>query len=221
VKSLLYIDNDLSQQDEVQQATEKMGMKFYHASTLEKAKDIISKEPPQLIVCEVDLVDGDGISFCIETRKNKDFNHTGIVLTSTKTDAYIQVMAFEGGADEYFLKPLNKRLFSARLKSLLRRIDTNNNSNRRNDLVINREKFLIEYKGKEITLPRKEFEILSLLYNHRGMVFNRDRIKEEIWLNKGKGVNSRTVDVHIKNIREIIGPKFIKTVKGVGYKYAS
>jgi two-component system alkaline phosphatase synthesis response regulator PhoP len=221
VKSLLYIDNDLSQQDEIQQAAEKMGLKFLHTATLEKAKEILAKEPPQLIVCEVDLVDGDGISFCIETRKNKDFNNTGIVLTSVKTDAYIQVMAFEGGADEYFLKPLNKRLFSARLKSLLRRIDTSTNPGRKNELVINREKFLIEYKGKEITLPRKEFEILSLLYHHRGMVFNRDRIKEEIWLNKGKGVNSRTVDVHIKNIREIIGPKFIKTVKGVGYKYAS
>lgn len=221
MKSLLYIDNALSQQDEIQQAAEKIGLKFLHAATLEKAKEIIAKEPPQLIVCEVDLVDGDGISFCIEIRKNKDFNNTGIVLTSVKTDAYIQVMAFEGGADEYFLKPLNKRLFSARLKSLLRRIDNSVNPSRKNELVINREKFLIEYKGKEITLPRKEFEILSLLYHHRGMVFNRDRIKEEIWLNKGKGVNSRTVDVHIKNIREIIGPKFIKTVKGVGYKYAS
>jgi len=111
VKSLIYIDNDLSQMDEVQQVAEKTGMKFYHASTLEKARDIISRESPQLIVCEVDLVDGDGISFCIETRKNKEFNQTGIILTSVKTDAYIQVMAFEGGADEYFVKPLNKRLF--------------------------------------------------------------------------------------------------------------
>lgn len=221
MKSLLYIDNDLAQLDEVKGAVEKLGMKFAHAATLEKAREIVSREVPQLIVCEVDLVDGDGISFCVESRKNKDLNQMGIVLTSIKTDAYIQVMAFEGGADEYFLKPLNKRLFTARLKSLLRRLDGNTQQARKNELVINREKFLVEYKGKEITLPRKEFEILSLLYHHRGMVFNRDRIKEEIWINKGKGVNSRTVDVHIKNIREVIGPKFIKTVKGVGYKYAS
>ena len=221
VKSALYIDHDLAFADELDGIAGVLGFKLLHTATLEKAREIVQKYLPQLIIAEIDLPDGDGIGFCQELRKIKEFQKAGIVLVSEKTDAYIQVLAFEAGADDYFTKPLNKRLAQARLKSILRRLEQYNGYQKSNDLIINREKFLVEYKGREISLPRKEFEILSLLFNHKGKVFNRDRIKEEVWTNKGAGVNSRTVDVHIKNIREIIGPKFIKTVKGVGYKFVS
>lgn len=219
MKTAIYIDNDLALIDDVHVITDGLHLKMIHAATLEKARELVIKNNPNLIISEVDLADGDGISFCHEMRRQKEFQRTGIVLVSAKNDSYIQVMAFEAGADDYLVKPLNKRLMAARLRSLLRRLDGPALNNNRNELMINREKFLVEYKGKEISLPRKEFEILALLYHNKGLVFNRDRIKEEIWINKGTGVNSRTVDVHIKNIREIIGPKFIKTVKGVGYKY--
>jgi len=221
LKILLYIDNDLAMVDEMMAMAESLSLKLMHAATLERAREIIAKGIPHLILAEIDLADGDGIGFCQELRKNKDFNKVGLVLISEKTDSYIQVLAFEAGADDYFVKPLNKRLAMARLNSIIRRIETTAGAVKNSELQINRDKFLVEYKGKEISLPRKEFEILTLLYNNKGKVFNRDKIKEEIWLNKGSGVNSRTVDVHIKNIREIIGSKFIQTIKGVGYKFVS
>ncbi|HLP13092.1 MAG TPA: response regulator transcription factor [Flavobacteriales bacterium] len=221
MKIALYIDNNLALVEEMANICDALGLKLVQASTLEKAREIIAKTPPQLIISEIDLADGDGIEFCHELRKNKDFTKVGLVMVSEKTDAYIQVIAFEAGADDYFVKPVNKRLVQAKLKSILRRIDGNTALVKNNELHINRDKFLVEYKGREISLPRKEFEILSLLFNNKGKVYNRDRIKEEIWINKGSGVNSRTVDVHIKNIREIIGSRFIKTIKGVGYKFVS
>jgi two-component system alkaline phosphatase synthesis response regulator PhoP len=221
LKTALYIDNNLALVDEMTNICDSLGLKLVQASTLEKAREIIAKNPPQLIISEIDLADGDGIEFCHELRKNKDYIKAGLVMVSEKNDAYIQVIAFEAGADDYFVKPVNRRLVQAKLKSILRRIEGNVAINKTSELHINREKFLVEYKGKEISLPRKEFEILALLFNNKGKVYNRDKIKEEIWVNKGTGVNSRTVDVHIKNIREIIGPKFIKTIKGVGYKFVS
>ncbi|HYG52044.1 MAG TPA: response regulator transcription factor [Flavobacteriales bacterium] len=221
MKTVLYIDNNLALIDDMALISDSLGLKLVHASTLEKARETMARTPPQLVIFEIDLPDGDGIEFCHEIRKNKDFSKVGVILLSEKTDAYIQVIAFEAGADDYLIKPINKRLTQARLKSILRRINGHPASAKSNELHINREKFLVEYKGREISLPRKEFEILSLLFNNKGKVYNRDKIKEEIWINKGSGVNSRTVDVHIKNIREIIGPKFIKTIKGVGYKFVS
>jgi two-component system, OmpR family, alkaline phosphatase synthesis response regulator PhoP len=221
VKTVLYIDNDLAMVDEMAAIVESMGFKLVHASTLERARQIMAQQIPHLIVSEIDLADGDGIGFCQELRKMKEYGRIGLVLISEKTDSYIQVLAFEAGADDYLVKPVNKRLTQARLQAILRRSDVNYGTTKNSELQINRETFLIEYKGKEISLPRKEFEILALLINNKGKVFNRDKIKEEIWVNKGAGVNSRTVDVHIKNIRETIGAKFIKTIKGVGYKFVS
>lgn len=221
LKIALYIDNNLAMVDEIMSLVEFVGLKMVHASTIERARELMIKNIPQIIISEIDLSDGDGIDFCQELRKSRDFNRVGLVLVSAKTDSYIQVLAFEAGADDYFIKPINKRLAQARLQSIMRRVDSNSLHAKGSELQINRDKFLVEYKGKELSLPRKEFEILALLFNNKGKVFNRDRIKEEVWLNKGTGVNSRTVDVHIKNIRETIGAKFIKTIKGVGYKFVS
>ncbi len=221
MKTVLYIDNDLAMVDEMVTMVEAMGFKLFHASTLERARQIMLQQTPHLIISEIDLSDGDGIGFCQELRNTREYSKVALVLISEKSDSYIQVLGFEAGADDYLLKPINKRLAQARLQALLRRSDVNYGVSKTNELHINREAFLVEYKGKEISLPRKEFEILALLIAHKGKVFNRDRIKEEIWLNKGAGVNSRTVDVHIKNIRETIGSKFIKTIKGVGYKFVS
>lgn len=219
MKTVVFIDSDLGFADENVPVFEALGLKVHQASTLEKGRILIGRIQPRIIVSEVDLPDGDGISLFLELRKQKEFNKVALILISEKKDSYIQVMAYEAGVDDYFIKPLNKRLFAARLKSLQRRLDGPNAVSKNPDLYINRDKFIIEYKGREITLPRKEFEILSLLFNHKGIVFNRDKIKEVVWATKANGVNSRTVDVHIKNIRELIGPRFIKTVKGVGYKF--
>lgn len=222
LKTAFYIDHDLSFADEFQSITDTLGFKLVHTATVDKFKQHLNKLNPALIIAEMDLPDGDGISLCQEIRKNKELSKVPFILVSAKSDIYIQVLAYESGADEYMIKPLNKRLVISRLRSLLRRSEGNVGSIavKHPDLVINREKFTVEYRGKEINLPRKEFEILFLLYTNKGIVYNRDRIKEEIWQNKGSGVNSRTIDVHIKNIREIIGARFIKTIKGVGYKYA-
>ena len=196
-----------------------LGYQLFYASSLAEALETLKEKTFHLIISEVDLLDGDGISLFSDLRKKKDLQTAILILCSSKTDTYIQVIGLESGADDYWTKPINKRLYYAKLKSLVALTDKTFRSDQHYHLHINRDKFVVEYKGKEIILPRKEFEILFYLYHNKGNVINRDKIKEEIWTNSEKTVNSRTIDVHIKNIRELIGHKFIKTVKGVGYKF--
>ena len=219
MKTALYIDSDLSSLDELEHIFHVIGYKLIHVPTLIKAKEFLDSKSIKMIISEVDIADGDGITFFTELRTNKEFQHVLMILCSSKVDTYVQVLGLESGADDYWIKPLNKRLHQAKLKSLLNRSEKNGKVYNDGKLLINREKFVVGYKGKEFALPRKEFEILHLLYNNKGKVLNREQIKEEIWTKVDKNVNARTVDVHIKNIRELIGPRFIKTIKGVGYKF--
>ena len=184
---------------------------------IKKAK----KEQPQLIILDVMMPEMDGIEACEQIRKIESLDNTIITFLTARGEDYSQVAGFEAGADDYITKPIKPKLLVSKVKALLRRFKESNfedNVVKIGDLVINRDEYKIELKGKEIILPRKEFELLSLLASKPGKVFKREDILDKVWGNEVV-VGGRTIDVHIRKLREKIGDDYFKTVKGVGYKF--
>ncbi|MEL0454938.1 response regulator transcription factor [Tamlana flava] len=178
------------------------------------------KELPHLIIMDVMMPEMDGIEACELIRKNPDLNNTIVTFLTARGEDYSQVAGFDAGADDYITKPIKPKVLVSKVKALLRRfkeedvVDTVKVGN----LVINRDEYKITSKGKEIILPRKEFELLSLLASKPGKVFKRDEILDAVWGNEVV-VGGRTIDVHIRKLREKIGDDSFKTIKGVGYKF--
>ena len=188
------------------------------AEAVKKAK----KEKPQLIVLDVMMPEMDGIEACEQIRKNPDLNDTIITFLTARGEDYSQLAGFDAGADDYITKPIKPKVLVSKVRALLRRIDkqeTNqDNIIKIDNLIINRDEYKIVLHGEEIILPRKEFELLSLLASKPGKVFKREDILDKVWGNEVV-VGGRTIDVHIRKLREKIGDKSFKTVKGVGYKF--
>ena len=179
------------------------------------------KEKPQLIILDVMMPEMDGIEACEQIRKIDDLDNTIITFLTARGEDYSQVAGFDAGADDYITKPIKPKVLVSKVKALLRRFkdeDVNENIVKIGHLVINRDEYKIELKGKEIILPRKEFELLSLLASKPGKVFKREDILDKVWGNEVV-VGGRTIDVHIRKLREKIGDDYFKTVKGVGYKF--
>ena len=180
------------------------------------------KEKPQLIILDVMMPEMDGIEACEQIRKNPDLNNTIITFLTARGEDYSQLAGFDAGADDYITKPVKPKVLVSKVKALLRRLkneeDKNDNIIKINNLIINRDEYKIVLKGQEIILPRKEFELLSLLASKPGKVFKRDEILDKVWGNEVV-VGGRTIDVHIRKLREKIGDESFKTVKGVGYKF--
>jgi len=184
---------------------------------IKKAK----KEQPQLIILDVMMPEMDGIEACEQIRKIESLDNTIITFLTARGEDYSQVAGFEAGADDYITKPIKPKLLVSKVKALLRRFKESNvedNVVKIGSLIINRDEYKIELKGKEIILPRKEFELLSLLASKPGKVFKREDILDKVWGNEVV-VGGRTIDVHIRKLREKIGDHYFKTVKGVGYKF--
>ncbi|MCB0445751.1 MAG: response regulator transcription factor, partial [Gelidibacter sp.] len=163
----------------------------------------------------------DGIEACEHIRKIPELKETIITFLTARGEDYSQVAGFDAGADDYITKPIKPKVLVSKVKALLRRIkedEVNNAIMKIGGLVINREEYKISHKGQEIILPRKEFELLSLLATKPNKVFKRDEILDQVWGNEVV-VGGRTIDVHIRKLREKIGDKRFKTVKGVGYKF--
>ncbi len=164
----------------------------------------------------------DGIEACEQIRKIPDLNDTIITFLTARGEDYSQVAGFDAGADDYITKPIKPKLLVSKVKALLRRLKLNHDKGddiiKINDLIINRDEYKIVLEGQEIILPRKEFELLSLLASKPGKVFKRDDILDKVWGNEVI-VGGRTIDVHIRKLREKIGDESFKTVKGVGYKF--
>lgn len=179
------------------------------------------KEQPHLIILDVMMPEMDGIEACEQIRKIPDLQNTIITFLTARGEDYSQVAGFEAGADDYITKPIKPKVLTSKVKALLRRLKEEETSDpvvKIGGLVINREEYKITNKGKEIILPRKEFELLSLLATKPGKVFKREEILDKVWGNEVV-VGGRTIDVHIRKLREKIGDKSFKTVKGVGYKF--
>ena len=183
---------------------------------VEKAK----KELPHLIILDLMMPEMDGIEACEIIRKNADLKNTIITFLTARGEDYSQVAGFDAGADDYITKPIKPKVLVSKVKALLRRFKEEDveDTLKVGSLIINRDEYKVVSEGKEIILPRKEFELLSLLASKPGKVFKRDEILDTVWGSEVV-VGSRTIDVHIRKLREKLGDNSFKTIKGVGYKF--
>ena len=187
-------------------------------SAISKAKEII----PNLIIMDIMMPNMDGIEACEKLRADQKFNDTIIMFLTARGEDYSHVAAYEAGADDYVTKPVKPKVLVSKVKGLLRRlkkvIDNDINEIEFENIKIDREKYKVYISDKTLNLPRKEFELLYLLASKPDKVFKRDKIMEMVWGGEVI-VGDRTIDVHIRKLREKIGDKYFKTVKGVGYKF--
>ncbi|MCX6294769.1 MAG: response regulator transcription factor [Bacteroidetes bacterium] len=201
----------------------KEGYNVFTAGNGKEAISIAKKENPHLIILDVMMPDMDGIETCREIREIPGLKDVMIAFLTARNEDYSQIAGFDVGADDYINKPIKPRVLISRIKALLRRgsnSDTNKSTNKvdMGGIIIDRERYVIVQDGKEISLPKKEFELLALLASKPGKVFTRDVILDTVW-GGDVVVGDRTIDVHIRKLREKLGEDFIKTVKGIGYKF--
>lgn len=198
----------------------------YQVLTARNGKDAISlarQEKPHLIILDVMMPKMDGIETCGEIKEIPELENTIIVFLTARGEDYSQIAGFDAGADDYITKPIKPKVLISRIKALLRRYkepDSQSGKIDLKDITIDTERYLIIKDDKEISLPKKEFELLLLLASKPDKVFSREEIFSKVWGNDVI-VGDRTIDVHVRKIREKIGLQSIKTVKGVGYKYES
>ena len=197
------------------------GYQIFTAANGAQAIDKAKKVAPHLILLDVMMPEMDGIEACEKIRALKGFQDVIIAFFTARGEDYSQVAGFDAGADDYITKPVKPKVLVSKVKSLLRRlkestheVDTIINVG---DITINREEYFVQKNKEKIALPRKEFELLALLASKPGKVFKRETILETVWGNDVV-VGGRTIDVHIRKLREKIGDEYFKTVKGVGYK---
>lgn len=182
---------------------------------------LAKKNKPHLIILDVMMPEMDGIEACEQIRKIPELEDTIIAFLTARGEDYSQMAGFDAGADDYITKPIKPKVLVSKVKALLRRYRDNDKAAsvvKLGDITINREEYKIIQDNDEMALPRKEFELLSLLASKPGKVFKREDILDKVWGNDIV-VGGRTIDVHIRKLREKIGDDKIKTVKGVGYKF--
>ncbi len=180
------------------------------------------KKTPHLIILDVMMPEMDGIEACEIIRNTSGLENTIITFLTARGEDYSQVAGFDAGADDYITKPIKPKVLVSKVKALLRRLKEDKSDTdeivKVGNIIINREEYKIINDGNEIILPRKEFELLSLLTSKPNKVFKREVIMDKVWGNEVV-VGGRTIDVHIRKLREKIGDDHFKTVKGVGYKF--
>ncbi len=197
------------------------GYQVYTASDGLEAIEVAKKELPSLIILDVMMPNMDGIEACENLRQIPELSDTIITFLTARSEDYSQVAGFDAGADDYIAKPIKPKVLLSKVKGLLRRTSIDrkqNDSLSIGNLLINRDEYKVVRDGVELVLPRKEFELLFLLTSKPGKVFTRDEILNTVWGNDVV-VGGRTIDVHIRKLREKVGDKSFKTVKGVGYKF--
>lgn len=196
----------------------------YQVITASNGKEAIfkaKKELPQLIIMDVMMPEMDGIEACETIRRMPELQDTIITFLTARSEDYSQVAGFDAGADDYIAKPIKPKVLVSKVKSLLRRLKSDDSVSSSTLIVgnieINREEYKINKGGEIMVLPKKEFELFYLLATKPGKVFTREEILDRVWGNEVV-VGGRTIDVHIRKLREKIGDDFFKTIKGVGYK---
>lgn len=186
-----------------------------------EAVKLAKKHLPQLIILDVMMPEMDGIEACEKIRQMPELNNVVITFLTARGEDYSQLAGFDAGADDYITKPIKPKVLLSKVKALLRRFKEDTDETDAvdlGDLTINRDEYKVMKGKKEIILPRKEFELLALLASKPGKVFKREDILDKVWGNEVI-VGGRTIDVHIRKLREKIGDDRFKTVKGVGYKF--
>lgn len=196
----------------------------YQVFTAENGEDAIAlarKEIPHLIVLDVMMPVMDGVETCRRLRNINKLENSIITFLTARSEDYTQIAGLEAGADDYITKPIRPKVLISKIKSLLRRIDNEEFKDKKikaGDLIVDLEAYTAYFKGEQLILPRKEFELLALLASQPERVFKREEILDKVW-GSDVVVSARTIDVHIRKLREKIGSPRFETVKGVGYKY--
>ncbi|MEO0059728.1 MAG: Alkaline phosphatase synthesis transcriptional regulatory protein PhoP [Bacteroidota bacterium] len=219
---ILLVDDEQDILEIVGYNLQQEGYTICTASNGREAVAKAKKELPQLIIMDVMMPEMDGMEACEAIRKLPELSNVIITFLTARSEDYSQVAGFDAGADDYITKPIKPKLLVSKVKALLRRLKETDEKNSETlnvgDIEINREEYKIINDGVEIVLPRKEFELFYLLASKPGKVFKREEILDKVWGNEVI-VGGRTIDVHIRKLREKIGEDFFKTIKGVGYKF--
>ena len=218
---ILLVDDE---QDILEIVGYNLSQEGYQIITASNGKEAIAKakkERPQLIIMDVMMPEMDGMEACENIRKIPELTNVIITFLTARSEDYSQVAGFDAGADDYIAKPIKPKLLVSKVKALLRRLKSETVSPENlnvGGIEINREEYRSVMEGREIVLPRKEFELFHLLASKPGKVFKREEILDKVWGNEVI-VGGRTIDVHIRKLREKIGEDLFKTIKGVGYKF--
>lgn len=218
---ILIVDDEEDILDMLQYNFETEGYQVSRASNGEEAIQVAIEHKPDLIILDIMMPVMDGVTSCMKIRKLPELEHCLILFLTARAEEYSEVAGFEAGADDYIYKPIKPRVLKSRVKALLRRHrvipQKDNNTVWIHDLEIVRDEYVVIKGDNRIALPRKEFELFYFLSSRPGKVFSREDLLMRIWDNLH--VTDRTVDVHVRKLREKIGPQYIVTIKGVGYKF--
>lgn len=222
---ILLVDDEEDILEFVSYNLQREGFRVYSARNGLEAIEMAGKIKPDLVILDVMMPEMDGIAACEEIRKLPCCKNVIIAFLTARGEDYSQIAGFEAGADDYITKPIRPKVLISRVKALLKRsggIASDNSGLDKiiniGDMVIDKERYVLIIEGRELTLPRKEFELLSLLVSKPDKVFTRDEIYKSVWGNNVI-VGDRTIDVHIRKLREKIGNDHIRTLKGIGYKF--
>ena len=219
--NILLVDDEPDVIEIIKYNLEQEGYNVKTASNGKEALKKANKSTPHLIIMDVMMPEMDGIEACENLRSDNTFNDTIIMFLTARGEDYSYMAAFDAGADDYVTKPIKPKIIVSKVKALLRRLkkeEENQDKIQLGKLIIDREQYEVTHKGKTFSLPRKEFELLYLLASKSDKVVKREKIMEIVWGSEVV-VGDRTIDVHIRKLREKVGDKFFKTVKGVGYKF--
>jgi two-component system, OmpR family, alkaline phosphatase synthesis response regulator PhoP len=219
---VLLVDDE---QDILEIVGYNLSLEGYEVFTAKNGIEAVAKAKkklPHLVILDVMMPEMDGIEACEIMRNTPGLENTIIAFLTARGEDYSQLAGFDAGADDYIQKPIKPKVLMSKVKALLRRRKEDSveagDLYSVGELTINREEYKVINKGEELILPRKEFELLSLLASKPGKVFKREVILEKVWGNEVV-VGGRTIDVHIRKLREKIGDDHFQTVKGVGYKF--
>lgn len=219
---ILLVDDEPDILEFMEYNLKKEGYQVLQAKNGKEAVEIAKKEFPHLVILDIMMPVMDGIEACRTMREIPELQNTLITFLTARNEEYSQLAGFDVGADDYITKPIKPRIMLSRVKALLRRLNGNNGAStpivQIGNLRVDRESYLVYKNDEPIALPRKEFELLSLLTSKPGKVFTREDILSRVW-GSDIVVGDRTIDVHIRKIREKLGDESIKTIKGIGYKF--
>jgi two-component system, OmpR family, alkaline phosphatase synthesis response regulator PhoP len=218
---ILLVDDEQDILDFLSYNLKKEGFEVFTATNGREAIEVAKRERPNLVILDVMMPEMDGIETCRELRDIPELKNVMIAFLTARNEDYSQIAGFDVGADDYITKPIKPRVLSSRIKALLRRTMPNAFEGKKLELGgihIDVERFLVIKDGVEINLPKKEFQVLELLATKPGKVFTRESILQKIWGDEVI-VGDRTIDVHIRKLREKLGENCIKTIKGIGYKF--
>ncbi|MCC5930987.1 MAG: response regulator transcription factor [Cyclobacteriaceae bacterium] len=220
-KKVLIVDDEQDILELLKYNLKKEGYEVKAVSDGLQAMDAIKNFLPDLVLLDIMMPNLDGVETCRQMREISDLEQTYIIFLTARSEEYSEVAAFDIGADDYITKPIKPRALMSRISAIFRRGVQNKKDNaiiQIGELTIDKSSYTIIFNGQQVTLPKKEFELLYFLAQNPNKVFSRDDLLQNIW-GSDVYVLARTVDVHIRKVREKIGEGFIKTVKGVGYKF--